>query len=89
LSVLRQGQFSPVGMAEQTLLLYALDKGLLLKSSEEQRNQFRKEIFTFAREHNQAILDEIEQQLRMTPGIEKGLGELMGAYFQQAGGNAG
>jgi F-type H+-transporting ATPase subunit alpha len=89
LSVLRQGQFSPVGMVEQTLLLYALDKGLLMKKSEEQRNQFRKEIFAFAREHNQAFLDEVEKDMRMTLAIEKGLADLMEAYFKQAGGSAG
>lgn len=83
MSVLRQGQFSPVGLAEQILLLYALHKGSLLSKTEDEKNSFRKEIYKFACEHNQTLLDEIVERPELTQRVDTGLAEIINAYFQR------
>jgi F-type H+-transporting ATPase subunit alpha len=80
-SVLRQGQYAPVRMVEEVLLLYALERGLLLSISEEERTIFRKEIYAFACKENQMLLDVIEEKRELTPEVEKGLNEIMQAFF--------
>jgi len=81
-SVLRQAQYAPVRMVEQVLLLYALERGLLTDLTEDQKNQFRKGIYAFACQQNQALLDEIEAKPEMTAAVEKGLEAILGAFFQ-------
>lgn len=83
ISVLQQGQYHPVSVAENVVLLYALHKGLLAELSEENIEKFRKEVYAFACEHNLALLNEIEEKLELTAQIEKGLDELMEAYFSR------
>jgi F-type H+-transporting ATPase subunit alpha len=83
MSVLRQGQFAPVGLAEQILLLYALHKGALLNKTEDEKNSFRKEIYRFACEYNQALLDDIVERPELTSRVDAGLAEILDAYFHR------
>ena len=85
MSVLRQGQYAPVTLAEEVLLLYALDKGLLLKLDEEEKTEFRSGIFPFAREKNTSLLRMIEEKKELTPDIRRGLDELMDTFFAKFG----
>ncbi len=82
-AMLQQGQYAPVSVAEEALLLYAIEKGLLLSRSQEERAGFCKGIYTFAKERNPALLEEIEQKREMVPSIEKGLEETIGAFLKQ------
>jgi len=85
LSILKQGQFEPVGMAEQVLLLYAVYRGLLVTKSDEVKTKFRKEIYSFARQKKEGLLALIEEKQELTPEVEKGLADLIEAYFAGAG----
>lgn len=85
MSVLQQGQYRPVSVGEEVLLLYALHKNLLAELPKGDRKKFCEGIYAFARERNSALIDGIEEKLELTPEIEKGLDEIMEAYFSSAG----
>jgi F-type H+-transporting ATPase subunit alpha len=85
ISVLQQGQYSPVGLDEMVLLLYALQKEFLLDMTPDQRVQFRKEIYKFAMEHDKALLDEIVSKQELTPEIEISMNKLILAYLEASG----
>jgi F-type H+-transporting ATPase subunit alpha len=82
-SVLQQGQYNPVSMIEDVLLLYALHMGVLIRLSDEQRKKFRTEIHAFAKEANPGLLTTIETSGELTPDVEKGLSDIINAYFAQ------
>ena len=82
-SVLRQGQYAPVCMAEEVLLLYALERGVLSMMTEEERTVFRKGIYALACKRNQPLVDEIGTKRELTLAIEKGLGEIMQAFLDE------
>jgi len=84
-SVLQQGQHQPVGMVEEALLLYALEKDLLTSLTEEERATFRNEIMEFAREQDAALLQRIDKERELTAEIGAGLDRLMAAYFSSRG----
>jgi len=81
MSVLQQGQYSPVSLAEQVLLLFALNRGLIAGLSDNEKQKFRSEIYAFARTQDQALLDEIEENQTLTPQVEQSMVKLMAAYF--------
>lgn len=84
LSMLQQTQYEPVGLAEEVLLLYALDRGLLLGLLDEERATFRTSILSYARERDPALLGRIEETCELTPDVERGLATVMTSYFEQA-----
>jgi F-type H+-transporting ATPase subunit alpha len=85
MQLLQQQQYNPVSVMETILLLYALDRDRLNGLSGEQLKQFRDKIYSFAQGHNTGLLDSIEATMELTPEIDRGLTELMDAYFAQAG----
>lgn len=80
----QQQQYKPVPIIETILLLYALDRDLLNALSEGQMVAFRDSIHTFSKGHNPSLLDSIEATMEMSSDIDRGLTELMEAYFAQA-----
>lgn len=82
-SVLQQGQYVPVSMLEEVLLLYALQKGLLTALPEEERERFRKGILSFATEQHQDVLKEIERTMDLTPDIDRKLDGVARAFLAQ------
>jgi F-type H+-transporting ATPase subunit alpha len=85
LSCLQQGQYSPVSVAEEILLLAGLQKGILDSMDDAQRKRFRSEIYRFACERNQALVDALEHSRQdLTPDQRAGLEELMDAYMEKA-----
>lgn len=84
-TILQQGQFAPVGLAEEALLLFAARAGRLDALDPSMQRAFRDGIFSFARETNPDLIREIEERREMTPEIEKGMTDIMEAYFAQAG----
>ena len=81
ISVLQQGQHQPVGLVEEVLLLYALDRDLLTSLAEEERAAFRSDIMPFARDHDVNLLQQIDAKRELTKEIGDGLDRLMAAYF--------
>ena len=88
LSVFNQGQYNPVSLAEQALLLYALHREQLTDLSRDDRARFCREIYAFARSRNSSLLEEIEIKKELTPRVDRGLREVVDAYFTSRG-NAG
>lgn len=82
IAALQQGQYSPVGLDETILLIYALYKGFLVDMTPDQRVQFRKEIYKFAMEHDKALLNEIVEKQELTPEIDENMSKLMRAYLE-------
>ena len=89
LAVLQQGQYAPVTIAEQSLLLYALQRGMLVRIEEDEKKKFRTEIYPFAMEKNPALMAHIEEVGLLTEDVERGLAEIMDAYFGTRGMGAG
>lgn len=80
LSVLQQGQYEPVGLAEEVVLLYVLHCGLVAELDEGEKLDFRKRALSLARETNVKLIDAIEEKQEMTSDIQRGLDELMQAF---------
>jgi len=80
-SILQQGQYNPVSVIEDVLLLYALQKGFLQQMTDEDKKKFRTGIYAFAKENNQALLNGIEERWELTTDVDQGLAALMEAYM--------
>ncbi|MBN2301831.1 MAG: F0F1 ATP synthase subunit alpha [Lentisphaerae bacterium] len=78
--VFQQGEYHPVSIAEGIVLLYAVDKNLLLEFSEAQQTKFCKEIFAFAMKESPGLIEAILVASTMTPDIENGLQNLFAKY---------
>ena len=81
MSILQQGQYAPVSLAEEVLLLHALQKGMLSGLPDDERKKFRSEIYAFAKEQNASVLSEIEANGKMTGEIDRGLSQIEEAFF--------
>jgi len=84
MDVFQQGQYLPVTLAEEALLLYALDKGLLTDLPGTERSTFCREIHDFAAAENQTLLNEIEEKRELTSTIREGMDDIMEKYFSAA-----
>jgi len=81
MTLFQQGQFSPVTIAEEILLLYALQRGLLTELNAEAREAFRDSIHAFVKENRASLVDRLEEATDLTPDIEQGLRDVMEEYF--------
>ena len=81
MSILQQGQYCPVSLAEECLLLYALSKDRLTTMSKDDRNEFVKGVFRFAEENYQSTISAMEEALELTPEIEGMMTELLDDFF--------
>ncbi len=85
LTVLQQPAYSPCSLAEEVLLLYALNRDLLGNRPEPDTRRFCQEIYAFARAHAPQLLERIEREQDLTPEIEAGISALITSYFQPSG----
>lgn len=81
MSIVKQGQFAPVGLVEQILLLYSIWKGHTITINEEQRVRFRNGIYKYGMEQNATLLNSLEELKAFTPEVEKGLDQLIKGYL--------
>ena len=88
-SVLRQGQYAPVSVEEEILLLYALHKGLLADLDEGQRAVFRKEIRAFAAAKDSRTFESLGAAAELSPELASRLDAIMEAFFAEHGWTAG
>jgi F-type H+/Na+-transporting ATPase subunit alpha len=84
LSTLQQDQHRPVGLAEEVLLAAALRSDVLLALSDADRKRFAEHIGAFAAQRDPALLREIEEKKTLTAAVERGLEEVLRAYFVDA-----
>lgn len=80
----QQGEYAPVSIAEEVLLLYAVDKNFLMDLSAEQQTAFFKQIYLFACSHDNTLSERIQNAPELTPELEKSLSDVIKAYFAQA-----
>lgn len=80
--ILQQMENSPVSLQEEVLLLYALQRGWLMKLDRADRLDFCKNILAFGQENAGSVLKQIGEDQELTVEIEKGLESLMEAYFK-------
>jgi F-type H+-transporting ATPase subunit alpha len=80
-SILQQGQYSPVSLSEEVLLLYALRAGLLDGLEKSERARFTKTIRSFALERNPALFEKLGGGDDLNPGLDRELRSLMDKYF--------
>ncbi len=85
-SIFQQGEANPVSLEEEVILLYAVSSGMLQARSGAERKIFCKDIFDFARGHDQALLSAIESADDVTPEIENAMRKLIEAYFDSTAG---
>lgn len=79
-ALLQQGQYQPVSLVEDILLLYAIHKGVLLDKNDEKRAAFRKGIVAYVEDRNPALLKEIEATTDLTPSLRRGLDEVVDGF---------
>ena len=79
----QQQEFFPVSLAEEAILLYALDKELVDKLEEKGKQKFFKEIYQYVEINDKKLIDDIEEKLEMTPEIEKGIDTAIKRYMEE------
>jgi F-type H+-transporting ATPase subunit alpha len=85
ISILQQGQHSPVSTQEEILLLYGLHSGMLDGLSKEERSRFTKSIRSFASEKDSGLLDRLGGDSELTPELDRDLKSVMNKYFAGQG----
>jgi len=89
MSILQQTAYTPVPLAENVILLYALKKERLMPLPEAEKKRFCKEIGAFARSGHARLMEQIEKSRELTPEIEAGLNALIDAWLAQGAPAAG
>ena len=69
--LLQQAQNQPAGIGETALLLYALDRELVMQLNPAQQKAFRKSIAGHAAQSDPGLLEEVEARGKLLPEIEK------------------
>jgi len=69
--LLQQAQNQPAGIGETALLLYALDRELVMQLNPAQQKAFRKSIAGHAAQSDPGLLEEVEARGKLLPELEK------------------
>jgi F-type H+-transporting ATPase subunit alpha len=83
MSVLQQPQNKPVGLAEQVMLLYALDKGVMNGMTKPDANRFCGEIGAFVVQHNPGLASQLETSAKLSLELRAGLDDAFTACLAQ------
>jgi F-type H+-transporting ATPase subunit alpha len=75
--LLKQGQFSPMTVAEQVIMIYAGTKGLLDDLPPEKINKFEKVLLTDLYAQKADLMASIEKEKNLTPEHETALTEFV------------
>ncbi len=85
-SVLQQGELEPSPLAANVMLLWAIEKGFLVGKDDDYKKAFVKDIYPFAEQHAQRLIDAINETQDLTVDVSQGLEKLMADYFASLGG---
>ncbi|OVE76591.1 F0F1 ATP synthase subunit alpha [bacterium E08(2017)] len=88
-SVFQQLEYNPVTLQEDVILLYAVEKGLLVDMEEGDRIRFCKEIFSYAKQNHADLVESIDVHTELTDELSDALAALMTDYFGQFDAGAG
>lgn len=84
LGILQQGPQKPADLAEEIVLVYALQKGMIDGLPDAVVNAFREAIGQFVRDANPGLPVMLEQATELTPALEGALDEVLGLYWEAA-----
>jgi F-type H+-transporting ATPase subunit alpha len=82
LGVLQQGPQRPVELAEEIVLVYALQRGMIDGLPDMAVSGFREGIGPFVRKTAPDLSARLEEAAELTPGIERELDEVIGMYWE-------
>jgi F-type H+-transporting ATPase subunit alpha len=82
MEALKQNQFSPMPVEEQTAVLFAAVNGYLMDCSIEKVPEFLKGLIEYLRRKNARLLEEIAEKRALSPELEHEMSEAIEAYKQ-------
>ena len=84
MEIIKQGQYSPLDVAHQVMIIYAAINNLLTDIPVSEIKSFEKQLFVYVDDHYPKIGDEIQETGDMSPETEKLLSEAI-TEFKKAG----
>ncbi len=81
-SMLQQDQYKPVSIAEQIILLHAIQTYVLEGLSDDEKGEFRDGVYAYVHQHNAILIDKLNAGGEMTPKISAGLDEVIAAFLK-------
>jgi F-type H+-transporting ATPase subunit alpha len=78
--ILKQPQYKPVSVEEQVVSIFAVTRGHLDEVDPEQVCEFEEGLHEYMRERAADVLESIRREKKLTPEIDKALGEAVGAF---------
>lgn len=81
--IFQQAERAPVSVAENILLLYAVDSNRLNDLPKDRQRAFCNEIFAFAEARNESLLALLATAQELTPELEAGLKDILDEYLSQ------
>jgi len=87
-AVLQQGQYKPVTLAEEVLLLYAVNRGLLDNISDDRQKAFVGGIYGFAFGIDPEFSTRIDEKTELDSELERLMDSIVSAYFAANTGEA-
>ena len=78
--IFKQEQYSPLPVANQVLIFYAVTSGFLDNVPVERINEFEKGLYQYAQNSSNDILKEVTEKKELNDGIEKSMTELINDY---------
>lgn len=83
--ILKQGQYSPLSIADITVSLFLIEKGMLADIPVSRVTYFEDELHRFMHNNYQALLEEINKNPVLTEEIEKKLTEAITSFKERFG----
>lgn len=83
--LLIQENHNPVSLAQEIILFYAFEKGILEALGIEQVKKFKNNFFNYLSNHNPGLIDEIDRVKDLTADIKGKLDSAINEYFRSIG----
>jgi F-type H+/Na+-transporting ATPase subunit alpha len=80
--MLKQGQYEPLPVEKEVLLIFAGNEGFFDKLEVSQIKQFERELYSFVEAHHPDLLDEIRSRLEITEDLRKRMLDTLNNFAQ-------
>jgi F-type H+-transporting ATPase subunit alpha len=80
--VLKQGQYVPMDVIEQIVVIYAANNGYIDKYELPALERYSTEVLDYVKTSHSAVLDEIRSKQKLDAGIEERLGAALKAFAE-------
>jgi F-type H+-transporting ATPase subunit alpha len=81
--ILKQGQYVPLSVEKQILVIYAGNRGFLDEFSIHQIENYEKSLFEYFERENPDVLKEIAEKKEISPELDEKIAQLMTAFNQE------